>query len=511
VTVDPSSGPKPTDALQAQRTSLRSLGRNSLLYALGTFCQRAAGLLLIPLYTSALRVDEFGAFETLQVLIQILVIITNLGISNSLLRFYAECKNEAEIWTMIRTSILLALLASVCWLLMFLPFMKDLAGTLLKSRSSSLLVVLAFVWATGEALSQQFFAYYRARQAAGAYVCISVGVFLVLVGLTFVLVRIFGMGLMGALLGNLIMAWAVTIWLIIKSWIRGWTVSFEWARRLLRFGFPLIFSMSGWFIMNSSDRFFLAHYRDLAEVGIYSLGYRVGLIVQMAVVVPFQLAWGPFVFASAGKEQVARDFGRVFTYLVLAFSLLSAGVLLFSPEIVLLFGRGKFSESAYVIPFVLIAYAFNAVYYWSASLYHLTKKNIYLSAIVFFLAGLNLILNWIWIPRWGWVGAASATLVSMIGTGSLTFAIGRRLFPVPIEKVRLAKLGSVILPTLVAYFYLREVSSPVRWFCSLVLLALFPLTLYLIRFFDTSEIRMLMTLPALIKQQFGVSSGKTSC
>ena len=492
-------------------TSVRRLSQNTVLYALGTLSRRVASLLLIPIYTSALGVSGYGALETLTVIVQTLLIVVNFGLSQALLRFYVECRDETEVLVVVRTSSVLVLGLSFGLFGLCLPFFGHLGVTLFKDEAYGRLIALAFLWAIGGALNQQLFAYFRARQDARTYVAFSVGMFLALMVLNISFVRGLRLGVQGVLLGNLIAVWSVNLWLVARFWRRGRTISWQWAGKLLRFGSPLVFSMLGWLILNSADRYFLAYYRDLSEVGIYGLGYKVGLLVQMAVIAPFQLAWGPFVFAQSAstREHARRDFSRVFTYLVSILGFVSLTVLLFSAEIVDFLGAGKFTQAVQVVPYVLLAYLFNGIYYWAGNLLHLVKRTALLSVLVFSMAVLNLLLNWAWVPTRGWNGAALSTLVTIGGAGLLTLLVGQRLYPVPLQRVRLVKLafGMTLIVAIVTF-----VSIPVGvlgWLARGGLLLLPLLLLLVTGFFEPSEIRFLTKLPGLLKRKIQVEPGKT--
>ena len=265
----------------------------------------------------------------------------------------------------------------------------------------------------------------------------------------------------GVLLGNLIVVWGANLLLASKFWGQARTISIKWAKELFKFGSPLVFSMVGWLILNSADRYFLAYYRDLSEVGLYSLGYKVGLAVQVAVITPFQLAWGPYMLnqAARGHGQETHDYARIFTYLLLGFSFVGMGMLIFSPEIVRVLGSGKFPQAVKVVPFVILAYLFNGVYYWAGSFFHLTKRTILLSIIDFSMAGLNLLLNWLWIPKWGWWGAAFSTVITIGGVGIISLLVQQRIYPVSLEVGKLVKLFLGVLLVLLLFVFTPQLPS----------------------------------------------------
>ncbi|EFK11533.1 polysaccharide biosynthesis protein [delta proteobacterium NaphS2] len=484
--------------------TLRRFTRVSTLYAVGNTAQRGVAFLLIPIYTAALKVSEYGALETIQVTFQILLILINMGLSNAFLRYFSEGKSKAEKMMMARTSFVLVLVSSLGILLLLITFAQIIISTVFKGTISINILLLVFLWAVGGALNQQMFAYYRAREEAKQYIFITVGVAVILLCLNIYFVRFLDMGILGVILGNLITIWSLNIYLLVRLFRDGISISRKWAGRLIRFGVPLIWSMAGWMSMNSADRYFLAYYHGLSEVGVYGLGYKVGIIVQMLIVMPFQLAWGPFLFNSFNEsEDNANDtYSRVFTYLLFAFSMMALTVFMFSAELVSFLGNNKFSQSVDVVPYVLVAYLFNGIYYWSGAFLHLTKKTGLLGRIVAGMAGLNLLLNWILIPTWGWRGAAFATVISLSGAGMISLYFSQRLYRVHLQYHRLTKLVIATSAIIAAYSFVPRASG----FLSVLVRGLFilslPALLQLFHFFSFSEINTLKSFAAFVKKKF---------
>lgn len=485
---------------------LKKLGKESILYAIGTLLQRIATLLLVPIYTSHLTEIEFGALETLNVFVQTLIIILNFGLSSALLRYYVECKDEEEVALMVRTSSVMVLVLSTIVFLVLIPIYDSIGELFFGSVSFGLYIILAFVWAIGGALNRQLFSYYRARQEASKYVLLSLVFFLLLMTINITFVRILNMKLSGVLLGNILVIWCTNLWVASVFWRRGFRISRRWASTLFNFGFPLVFSMAGWLLLNSADRYFLAYYRDLTEVGLYSLGYRAGMIVQIGVVTPFQLAWGPFVFSQVAKNKdiATQNFSRVFTYLILIFCFVGLGLVVFSKPIIQILGSGKFQEASSVIPYVVLAYLFNGVYYWAASFFHLMNKNKQLSAIVFLMAGVNLLLNWLWIPELGWVGAAWSTVITIGATGLITLIVGEYYYPMPLEGSRLIKiLIGTMIGTLI-YYFIQIPENFSGFLIRAMIILVLPSWLILSSFLENSEVRFLLALPKVIARKLNL-------
>jgi O-antigen/teichoic acid export membrane protein len=484
-------------------TTPKQFGNAMVLYAIGTLLQRMGSLILIPLYTSALLASEYGALETLTVTWTTFTILINFGLSNALIRFYSECQDDNDVFEMVRTSWMLVTILSFGLYFLLMPTYDSLGLYLFKDQTYGSYISLTFLWAIGGALNQQYFAFYRARQDARTYVIISILYFLFSTALNILLVRFMHMKLLGVLLGNLVIVWGINLIAIVKFFRQGHSMSVGWAKKLMSFGFPLVFGMFGWFILNSADRYFLAYYRDLTEVGMYGLGYKTGLITQMIVIMPFQLAWAPYMFslASSIKDHASIEYARIMTYLLAVLGFMSLGIYLFSNLIINILGSGKFAEAAEVIPYVLVAYLFNGVYYWAASFLHLAKKTALNSIIVTAMAILNLLLNWAWIPAWGWKGAAWSTVVTVVGTGVLTFIAGEWVYPVKLQTGRLVKFSLVVAGAALIHIFVAPSSNLLGLLLSAVLLLVIPIVLLIVGFFEPDELRFMAALPELLRSK----------
>src|SRR5947208_9171765 len=90
-----SSGMTPPEpASLAGRLSL--LGKQSLVYGLGSVVSRFASLLLLPVYAAYLNPGDYGRVENLTALVAVAATISQLGMVNALFRFALERTGDAR-------------------------------------------------------------------------------------------------------------------------------------------------------------------------------------------------------------------------------------------------------------------------------------------------------------------------------------------------------------------------------------------------------------------------------
>src|SRR5262249_13531260 len=143
-----------------------------------------------------------------------------------------------------------------------------------------------------------------------------------------------------------------TLWQIHK-----WRFSRKTAWDLLSFGLPLVPAGMAGFMLNLSDRYFLKLYASLHDVGLYSLGYRLGEIFW-EVVWAIQLAYPQFVLSNEKSPQAAYLYARVFTYYFAGLGFVVLTLSVYAHEIVRVMAAPQYREAYQVVALIALAQLF---------------------------------------------------------------------------------------------------------------------------------------------------------
>jgi O-antigen/teichoic acid export membrane protein len=469
-----------------------SLGKNAILYSIGTMAIRTASFLLIPIYTYSLTVADYGLLSVLLQTAQIMVIVIGIGSRTALVRFASEYENRGEIGTLLGTSIFINLIgaAAVTGVSVFflLPFFKGLLHT------ESVLRYVLLTCAAGifNCLAFHLMTYYRAGHKGLQVTLASVGGAVALIAVTAVLVRYMRWGIQGALLAQALIygLLAGSFLLIICRRIR-LSVSLTLTWSLVRFGLPLILVMSGGLLTQTSALYFLSYVKGLEAAGIYSLGFKMAAIAEMVLILPFEMAYEPFVYGHIGHPALWKTISSLLTYLMTAFAFIACAIVFAARDTLPLIAPAAFGPAYLIIFLILPALAFRGVYYIGESLLFVEKRTDIACTVVMICALLSVLLNYLFIWRWGMYGAAAVYVISTVCTGAFVLKLGLRRAPVPLEHNRLwaaAMLGAGFLLTV---YSLRTTSNAMYY--SIVPLVVFAATLglYASRFIHQNERHMI--------------------
>jgi O-antigen/teichoic acid export membrane protein len=417
------------------------------VYALASVAQSSLSFLLLPVYLDHLSAADYGVLELFSALTSILFAVLLVGLPSALTKvFHRDCRSEDQRSRLLWTALIVDLPVLVLGCGALLLFGDVVGRSLFGPEVPQAPLMVRLVAANGvvASLVAIVLASFRAQERAIAYAVLSIGQLLVNLVLNATFVVALQLGVAGILAGNLIAnvaALPVALW-----WSRDRSrLAFDrdLARPLLAFGLFIVpTALAGW-INNLGDRYVLNLFVEKAELGVYSLGYRIATVLHLGVVWPFQLAWPNVAFGIADDPAHRTTFARTLSYLTAL--LVLGGVTLSSAATALipLLVPTDYHGAEHYVPWVTAGFAFYGVFYCVSPAIHLADQTRLFPLFMGGTALLNLSLNLLLVPRLGGLGAAIATTASFAALGIVTLLVAGRLYRVRWEVVRLAKAATV--------------------------------------------------------------------
>jgi len=468
---------------------ITGLAKSSLIYGLGNYGVKLVGFLLIPVYTRYLLPADYGVMAMVSAFGQALFIFLNLGQSTALFRFYYDDDSAEGRERVIAGSLWIALVISTPVALLMLALSGTIAGPLLGESAQAGLVAVGILTVACRQLLRLPFAVLRADERDTRYATWSIARTGLSAVLAIVLVVGFHMGVWGVLLSQLLaeaICCVILVPPIARSLRAGW-VGTE-MREQLTFGLALVPGAMAAFTLDLSDRFFLRHYSDLEQVGLYSLGYRLGEIIFF-VVAAVQLAWPQFVFANRKAPNAKELYSYATTYYLAGMLFLVLGLSALAPELVELMAAPQYRAAAPVVPWIALSGLCEGVRYVLTIGIMFQKRPIIRSMGMGGAGIVNIVLNMLLIPRYGMMGAAWATLGGFVTLIAIELTVSHRFYPIPYQLGRFARLGGVVTALYVASV-LMPAGAPLATAAvkTAMLLIGFPALLWLTGFFEPAEL-----------------------
>lgn len=439
---------------------LNKLLKSSFIYGVGGILQKFIGLLLLPFFTSILTPKDYGVIALISLLSVGLVGFFNLGTGNSMGIIYFQEKDENKKSSIIWTNFILLFANTLILCLILIFFSKEISELMFRSTIYNEYVKLAIITLGITVIYNPFLDYLRMEEMAVKYLVITLIQTLIAIITSIVFVLILKWDLYGFFLASL--CTSLTMFLIIYIFIIRkiqFTFNFKLIKPLVTIGFPSIWGLFAFLIIDYADRQMIERFLGLDNLGIYSVGYSFGMMM-LIFVGAFGSAWPPFFMSFVHKREEAKElFGLVLKYFVLVFGFIVILFFIIAKPTIVLMTDMKFYDAYTIIGLVALAYMLKGVYLVLLPGLYFEKKLIYQSMIEWVAAVVNIGFNLFLIPLYGIIGAAFATVISYCILVILSWYIGKKYLEVIYNW---KKIHSSILIYLTIIFLILMINSHVE-------------------------------------------------
>lgn len=294
--------------------NLKRLLKDSLIYGLGSTVGKFIGVILVPIFTRVFSPAEYGVIELISAISLIILFVLMLGLDSATVRFYYSTKDIKEKQTVISTGLFFQVAFSIVGCIILCFYTDYIAIKVFKNLAYSIILKVSFITIPFTLTINFLSMIFRLNFAPWKYSSLIVTQLFLTAFISIYLVVILKVGIIGVFYSSLITNVIITpIGLFLSRSNYSLVFSTKKLKSLLSFGIPLVPASFALLILNLADRFFLAHYSTLKQVGLYSIGVKLSSLLLL-IVSAFQLAWGPFAFSISKEDGAKKIYSKVLTY-----------------------------------------------------------------------------------------------------------------------------------------------------------------------------------------------------
>ena len=391
---------------KGENSPLKKLGGNILIFAIGSFACKLMGYVMLPFYTSVLSQAEYGAYDIVLTTSNLLMPIFTLLITEATFRFALDKENDSrKVFTLSVYTVSVGLLVYVA----FSPL-------ILLSKAYKQYYLHFIIYHVLSTLHTLLSQYCKGISKTKEYaVCGIIGTAVILFS-NVLLMSVLHMGLMGYFISSYLGTIFSCIYLAIKCDILHSIVPITKKDSplfvsMLRYSIPIMPNSISWWISTSSDKYIISWFAGQDQVGLYSVAYKIPSLMTMFTTIFFS-AWQISSVDDFGSEESKYMFSTVYKMFFSVVVLVSCGIIVFSKIITsILFAQSYFDAWRFV-PYLVVAYVFHDLAAFMGSIYTAGKNTKMLFYSTLAGAGINIVLNCVFISRYGAVGGAITTLIS---------------------------------------------------------------------------------------------------
>lgn len=448
---------------------LKKLAGQTAIYGVGTILGRILNYLLTPLYTGIFSSEVYAVFNEGYAYVAILLVILTYGMETALFHFCEKTTDKKKVFS--TGMISLTSTTGLFWLFVF-SFSAPLSELMRYPGHREYVVWLGMIVGL-DALTALPMAWLRQQNKAGKFSFISLSNIVINIGLnvfflvycrnhylqyldesnTLVkLVYNHNIGVGYVFIANLI-ASGLKFLFCLPIVLKNISVfDKELLGSMLRYSWPLVIAGLGFIINERMDILMLKYllpYDDLEnkkQVGIYSACYKIAILMSIFIQA-FRFAAEPYFFQQNKFADARKNYALVMNYFVIFCCFIYLFVLLYIDIFKHFLQNEEYWKGLNIVPIIMMANIFLGIYMNLSMWYKLsgqTKFGAWFSVLGAFI---TIGFNFYFIPRWGYMASAWATLITYFTMMTVSYLFGRRYYPIPynIRKITLYILVSLIM------------------------------------------------------------------
>lgn len=430
--------------------NLKTLFKDTALYGMSSIIGRFLNYLLVPLYTAKIAASSggYGVITNVYAYTALLLVILTFGMETTFFRFV----NKEGVNPMRTYSTVLILVGGVAlaFVLLVLAFINPVSAFMGYSSHREYVAIMSVCVAI-DAFQCIPFAYLRYRHRPWKFVVLKMLFIVLNIALNIVYFVVLpamyadtsthafaasvydpavGVGYVFRL--NLLCTGIITFFFWKELVVFRWVFDKALARKMLSYSWPILLLGITGILNQTADKILFPivspGHEGHVQLGIYGAAAKIAMIMAM-ITQAFRYAYEPFVFGSA-KEKGSRDtYAKAMKYFIV-FTLFAYLVVVGYLDVLKhIIGR-DYWEGLKVVPIVMAAEIMMGVYFNLSFWYKLIDRTIYGAWFSGVGCVVLVIINVVFIPRYGYMACAWAGVAGYGTAMLLSYAIGQRKYPI---------------------------------------------------------------------------------
>ena len=427
-------------------------------YTVSIVATKAILVLTTPIFTRIMTQQDYGITATFTSWYTLLLTFCSLNLTYSIGRAKLDYTERLDQY--VGCMQVLSLIMSLIFAVTGTIFCSQLSNLLDLPKNIVLILAVYLVFAPTIALYQAKFKYqYRYKENIFISLYTTVVSVLCSIGLLFVFPE-------ERYLGRIIGIVFPTILLSIALWWNAFrkhnvVANWEFTKYGLLISLPLVLNSVSLSILVQSDRVVITKVCGTESTAVYTIAYQLSILVSL-ILDSIGQAWLPWFHDSYKK----RDFIKIrknLNPLILLGCYLGIGCIAVAPEAMWILGGEDYLSGKWVVAPIVLGLVCKFIYgnYEHIEL-HL-KKTTYIGMGTVIAATLNIILNVIFIPKYGFIAAGYTTFFSYFVLMIIHYIITKYILYVDIYDHRVMYLAIIIESALAVVLILNYENWLIRY------------------------------------------------
>jgi len=432
---------------------IKQLFGQTAVYGMGIVLPRLLNyLLLTPFYTRVFERAAYGIITELYAYVVFLLVILTYGMETGYFRFASNSNQKEKVYTTVLGSLFTTSLLFILAMWLWSGPVSRAMGYEQHPEYIRWLAVIVGI----DAFTSIPFARIRLRNKPFKYALIRIAEVGINIGLNLFFLyycprhleaewvsKLYNenIGVGYVLISNLL-ASSLKLVLLLPEITAAFRSAFDkiLLKKIFRYSYPLLIAGLAGTVNEALDRVLLKHLiapeqNPMEQLGVYGANYKLAVLMTLFVQM-FKYAAEPFFFSKSEEKNARKLYADVMTFFVVAGLFIFLLVTLYLDYFILFIGSG-FREGVQIVPIVLAANLIMGIFFNLSIWYKLTNKTHFGAVLVLLGASITIVVNLLFVPRYGYVASAWAHLLCYSTMVVISYIWSRKHFPIPYRTGRI--------------------------------------------------------------------------
>ncbi|MBQ8271280.1 MAG: oligosaccharide flippase family protein [Bacteroidaceae bacterium] len=398
--------------------------KDFFIYGFASIFGKLAAVFLMPIYTSILTQEEYGAMALITSAKGIIDLFSNLNIHSGIAREYKE--EGVDRTKLVSTgfySILGISLTIMAIIMCTQPFWQETILSL-DSRFSTAFFIMLLTIPAGSTLSY-FSIMTRFKRkpilySIGTLIQLLIQIIVSVIGVVYLrygIASIFAGILCGEMFG-------IAYFSYINRSNIALTFNRGYLKRALLFSIPTLPAILAGWIDSSMGQIIIGKYISKADLGVYSIALQLASVFSF-ISIALNNVWSPYLYENYKKEGFIKEINKLYTIIVLTLTVIAITASLMSKEIILLLSNSSYLDASQYFTLLCIPMCVYLLFPMATSGISISRDTKYIGISYVIGSIINLVLMFITIKYIGIIAVPIALGASRITTYSILYYISK--------------------------------------------------------------------------------------
>lgn len=373
--------------------------KDFFIYGFASVFGKIAAMLLMPLYTSILTREEYGAMAMLVSVKGIIDLFSNLNIHSGIARDYYEKGVDRTV--LVSTGMWSILTLSSSIMMAMLLTRNYWTETVLGLSGYNLCFVLLLLSIPAGSLMSYFSILTRFKKKPVLYSIGTIGNMLILLSIAVYTIVVLRIGILGFFLATLISEIFSILYFgfINRKYV---AFKFRWCylKKALTFCLPLLPAVLAGWIDSSLGQILMGKYVSLADLGVYSVALQLASVFVL-IGTALHNVWSPFLYENYKRKEFVTEVKRLYRMFIFLLCIVSCTLSILSKEIILQLSNPNYLGASVYLTLLCIPMSFYLLFPIVSSGMSISRDTKY-TGIAYVMGSLcNLLFLFIFLPKFG--------------------------------------------------------------------------------------------------------------